>query len=167
MKLLTTLLLIVLIAPSFAQDYDLLNQKLTDLQKEDAVFLEKNLMATCCFGGPVYMHGKNQMTEDAKVTIRKLLVEGKSRQEILDHFRASVDPRTQQHYGNRILASPIATETVGKVSYWMVPVFFLIGLGLLTLAIRKLRTGSGAIDNKQELPSETVQQIEDELSELK
>ena len=167
MKIMTTLLLIILTVSGFAEEYELYNQKLTDQQKEDAIFLEKNLMATCCFGGPVYMHGKNQMTENAKITIRKLLIEGKDRNDILDHFRASIDPRTQQAYGNRILASPIATETVGRVSYWMVIVFFLVGLGLLTLAIRKLLAQGGKSESNDEVSSETVQQIEEELSELK
>lgn len=166
MKIRLILLLLVLILPVIGQDYEFYNQKLTEQQKEDAIYLEKNLMATCCFGGPIYMHGKNARTEDAKITIRKLLIEGKTRDEVLDHFRNTIDPRTQQPYGNRILASPKATETVGKVSYWMVVVFFVIGLGLLAVAIKKLSARSGKEESEEELPSETVQQIEDELSSL-
>lgn len=154
-----------MILPAFAQDYDSLQQKLTDAQKEDAIYLEKNLMATCCFGGPLYMHGKNQKTEDAKLTIRTLLIEGKTRDEILDHFRNSIDSRTGQPYGNRILASPKASETVGMVSYWMVVLFFLVGLFLLGLAIKKLSSRSGKQAAGEEIPAETIQQVEDELSE--
>ena len=127
----TIILLMALVSMLSAQDYEFYNEKLTDKQNEQAIYLEKNLMATCCFGGPVYMHGKNQMTEDAKITIRRLLIEGKSTDDVLDHFRNSIDSRTKQPYGNRILASPKASETVGKVSYWMVVLFSLIGLGIL------------------------------------
>ena len=166
MKIITTLLLFVLILPAAAEEFTTVNEKLTPEQKEDAIYLEKNLMATCCFGGPLYMHGKNAKTEEAKIIIRKLLLEGKTRDEILDHFRETIDPRTQQPYGNRILASPKASETVGKVSYWMVVVFFIIGLGLLAIAIRKLSGRSGKDDTAEELPSDTIQKIEDELSGL-
>lgn len=166
MKIITPLLLVILILPAFAEDYSSYNQQLTKTQKEDAVYLEKNLMATCCFGGPVYMHGKNAKTEEAKITIRKLLIEGKTRDEILDHFRNSIDQRTGQPYGNRILSSPKASETVGKVSYWMVVVFFVIGLGLLALAIKKLSSKGGKDEPADDVPSDTIQQIEDELSTL-
>ena len=125
MKMKTIILLMVLVSMLSAQDYEFYNQKLSDKQNEQAIYLEKNLMATCCFGGPVYMHGKNQMTEDAKVTIRRMLIEGKSTDDVLDYFRNTIDPRTKQPYGNRILAAPKASETVGKVSYWMVVLFSL------------------------------------------
>jgi len=165
MRILTTLLLFILILPAAAEEYTIVNDKLSDSQKEDAIYLEKNLMATCCFGGPLYMHGKNAKTEEAKIIIRKQLLEGKTRDEILDYFRETIDPRTQQPYGNRILASPKATETVGKVSYWMVVVFFVIGLGLLALAIKKLSTRSGTEEPAGEISSDTIQQIEEELSQ--
>lgn len=166
MKIITPLLLVLMILPAFAQDYDSVQQKLTDTQKEDAIYLEKNLMATCCFGGPIYAHGKNAKTEEAKLTIRTLLIEGKTRDEILDHFRNSIDSRTGQPYGNRILASPKASETVGKVSYWMVVVFFVIGLGLLAVAIKKLSAKGGKDEPTNDVTSETIQQIEDELTNL-
>lgn len=149
-----------------AQDYEFYNEKLTDKQNEQAIYLEKNLMATCCFGGPVYMHGKNQMTEDAKITIRRLLIEGKSTDDVLDHFRNSIDSRTKQPYGNRILASPKASETVGKVSYWMVVLFSLIGLGILGLALKKLQAKKQDSDPKIQLSDETLNKIESELSDL-
>jgi cytochrome c-type biogenesis protein CcmH/NrfF len=149
-----------------AQDYEFYNQKLTDTQNEQAIYLEKNLMATCCFGGPVYMHGKNQMTEDAKITIRRLLIEGKSTDDVLDHFRNSIDPRTKQPYGNRILASPKASETVGKVSYWMVVLFSLVGLVILGYALKKLQAKKQDSDPKNQLSDETLKKIESELSDI-
>ncbi|MCF7825925.1 MAG: cytochrome c-type biogenesis protein CcmH [Candidatus Marinimicrobia bacterium] len=166
MKIKIIILLLALMALLSAQDYEFYNQKLTDKQNEQAIYLEKNLMATCCFGGPIYMHGKNQMTEDAKITIRRLLVEGKTTDEILDHFRNSIDPRTNQPYGNRILASPKASETVGKVSYWMVVLFSLIGLLILFYALKKLHANKKGSDPKDQLSEETLKKIESELSEI-
>ena len=158
--------LIALVSMLSAQDYEFYNQKLTDKQNEQAIYLEKNLMATCCFGGPIYMHGKNQMTEEAKVTIRRLLIEGKSTDDVLDHFRNSIDPRTKQPYGNRILASPKASETVGKVSYWMVVLFSLVGLAILGYALKKLQAKKQDLDPKNQLSDETLKKIESELSDL-
>lgn len=166
MKTITLIILLTLTGFVFAQNYEFYNQKLTDGQKEDAIYLEKNLMSTCCFGGPLYMHGKNQKTEDAKVTIRRLLIEGKTTDEVLDHFRNSIDSRTGEPYGNRILASPKASETVGKVSYWMVVVFFIIGLGLLTLALKKFSAQKSKPSPKSGIPKETLTKIESELSDL-
>lgn len=148
-----------------AQDYDFYNQKLTQDQKEQAIHLEKNLMATCCFGGPLYMHGQNQMTEEAKITIRRLIIEGETTDDILDHFRNTIDPRTKQAYGNRILASPKANETVGKVSYWMVVVFSVIGLGILAFALKKLQSVKREVDSGEQVSEETLKKIESELTE--
>ena len=166
MKMKILILLIALVSTLSAQDYEFYNQKLTDKQNEQAIYLEKNLMATCCFGGPVYMHGKNQMTEDAKITIRRLLIEGKSTDDVLDHFRNSIDPRTKQPYGNRILASPKASETVGKVSYWMVVLFSLVGLVILGYALKKLQAKKQDSDPKNQLSDETLKKIESELSDI-
>jgi cytochrome c-type biogenesis protein CcmH/NrfF len=163
MKILRLFLILMFISLAFGEDYEFFNQKLTPEQKEDAIYLEKNLMATCCFGGPVYMHGKNQKTEEAKVTIRKLLIEGKSKDEILDYFRNTIDPRTGQKYGNRILASPKASETVGKVSYWSVVGFAVLGLILLALAIRKFLGNKTAEQNTAAVSDSVLKKIESDL----
>ena len=166
MKMNTYILLMVLVSMLSAQDYEFYNQKLSDKQNEQAIYLEKNLMATCCFGGPVYMHGKNQRTEDTKVTIRRLLIEGKSTDDILNHFRNTIDPQTKQPYGNRILAAPKANETVGKVSYWMVVLFSLIGLTILGYTLKKLLVKKQGTDPENKLSDETLKKIESELSDL-
>ena len=167
MKTLIMILLTATVSMANAQEYEFYNKELSKAQNEQAIFLEKNLMATCCFGGPIYMHGKNQRTEEAKITIRRLLVEGKTTDQILDYFRNSIDPRTNQPFGNRILASPKASETVGKVSYWMVVVFSLIGLGLLGFALKKLSVKKMKPNTKKQLSEETLKKIESELSEEK
>ena len=165
MKTLLMILLTAVMTLANAQDYEFYNKALSKEQNEQAIHLEKNLMATCCFGGPIYMHGKNQRTEDAKITIRRLLVEGMTRDQILDHFRNSIDPQTNQPYGNRILASPKASETVGKVSYWMIVVFSLIGLGLFGYALKKLKSQKMNANIKGQLSEDTLRKIESELSE--
>lgn len=165
MKIKTILVLTILMSLISAQDYDFYSQKLTEDQKEQAIHLEKNLMATCCFGGPLYMHGKNQMTEEAKITLRRLIIEGETTDEILDHFRNSIDPRTKQPYGNRILASPKASETVGKVSYWMVVAFVVAGLGILAIALKKLKSDKREVNPGEQVSDETLKKIESELSE--
>jgi cytochrome c-type biogenesis protein CcmH/NrfF len=165
MRIMTLVLVIFMLTVSgAAQVYEFYNKKLTPEQKEQAIYLEKHIMATCCFGGPVYMHGKNQRSEAEKITIRRLLLEGKTTDQILDYFRNSLDPRTGKPYGNRILASPKASETVGKVSYWMVAGFSVIGLLLLVLAIRKLRRRQSGSDEPVELSEETLKKIESEIS---
>lgn len=166
MRTMTTLLLMLFVSLASAQNYEFYNKKLTEDQKEQAIYLEKNLMATCCFGGPIYMHGKNQRTEEAKLTIRRLLIEGKTTDEVLDHFRNSIDPRTGAPYGNRILASPKASETVGKVSYWMVVGFAIIGLGLLSIAIKRLRSQKENPKPPAPLSNDALKKIESELSDL-
>ncbi len=165
MKKYTIALLLVFVGIAFTQNYEFYDKKLTDDQQEKAIYLEKNIMATCCFGGPVYMHGKNQKTEEIKITIRRLLIEGKTTDEILDHFRNSIDSRTGQPYGNRILASPKASETVGKVSYWMVVGFFIIGLVLLAIALNKMKAQKDTPQSQEDLPDDTLKKIETELSD--
>ncbi|MEA3286533.1 MAG: cytochrome c-type biogenesis protein CcmH [Candidatus Marinimicrobia bacterium] len=166
MKRILLILLVVLAGTAFTQNYEFYNKKLTAEQKEQAIYLEKNIMATCCFGGPIYMHGKNRVTEEAKITIRRLIIEGKTTDQVLDHFRNSIDPRTGKPFGNRILASPKASETVGQVSYWMVVGFAVIGLALLALAIKKLAVQKDKPAATGEISKETRQQIESELSDL-
>ncbi len=166
MKRILPILLFVLATTAFTQNYEFYNKKLTADQKEQAIYLEKNIMATCCFGGPIYMHGKNQITENAKVTIRRLIIEGKTTDQILDHFRNSIDPRTNQPFGNRILASPKASETVGKVSYWMVVGFAVVGFGILAMAIKKLLVQKNKPSTGDELSEDTLKKIESELSKL-
>jgi len=160
------ILLLTFVSLLSAEDYAFYNQKLTEPQNEQAIYLEKHLMATCCFGGPLYGHGKNQMTEEAKITIRRLLIEGQSNDEILDHFRNSIDPRTKAPYGNRILSAPKATETVGRVSYWMVVVFVIAGVVILAIALKKLKSVQRDTDGSRKVSDETLKKVESELSDI-
>ena len=162
----TIITILILVSMTFAQNFDDYQSQLSDEDQKRAIHLEKNIMAYCCFGGPVYGHGRNQKTEEAKLIIRQMLLEDKSDDEILDHFRNMINPGTGEPYGNVILASPKASETVGKVSYWMVVVFSLLGLGILGLALKRLSSGSKTDAPKEDLSDEARQKIESELSEL-
>lgn len=166
MRIITILLMTIWVGIAFSQSYESYNEQLSADQKNQAIHLEKNIMATCCFGGPVYMHGTNQKTEDAKITIRRMLIDGKTTDQVLDYFRNTIDPRTGQAYGNRILASPKASETVGKVSYWMVVGFAVTGLGLLAFGLKKLQRQKRRPQPDKAPTAETLEQIETELSNL-
>ncbi len=167
MKYLKYLLLICSISTLGAEDYSTYQDQLSPTQQKQAIQIEKQIMAACCFGGPVYSHGKNDITEKQKITIRKLLLEGKTEDEILDHFRNEIDHRTGEPYGNRILAAPKSDEAIGLVSYWMIAVFVLLGLGILVYVIRKLRMGASvSVPAKDPVSDETLEKIESELAEL-
>ena len=80
--------------------------------------LEATLMAPCCWSGTVADHGN----PDMEGKIRELAAEGKSREEIVDHFVGI--------YGERILAVPVARGF--NLMVWVAPVIVL-GLGTLVL----------------------------------
>ena len=75
-------------------------------------------MAPCCWSGTVADHGN----PDMEGKIRELAAEGKSREEIVDHFVGI--------YGERILAVPVARGF--NLMVWVAPVIVL-GLGTLVL----------------------------------
>jgi cytochrome c-type biogenesis protein CcmH/NrfF len=167
MKHITLLLVLCVVAPLLASDYDFYHSQLNADQQKQAIYLEKQIMAPCCFGGPVYSHGKNDLTEQARIDIRKLLVEGKTTDEVLDYFRNMIDPRTGTAYGNRILAAPKSNELVGQVSYWAIVGFVVLGLGVLVFVIRRLKkTPVESPEEETEAVSEDIlKRVETELAE--
>jgi|FLOH01.1.fsa_nt_gi cytochrome c-type biogenesis protein CcmH/NrfF len=164
-NLITTIILILITLPLFGDELSNLEKKLTDDQRKQAVYFEKNIMAVCCFGGPVHSHGQNQYTEAAKIDIRKMILAGRTESQILDYFRNQIDPRTGQPYGNRILAAPKSDEMVGQVSYWMVVAFSIVGLALLWIMIKRLRKpNSNSTPKATNIPIDS--RVEDELKAL-
>jgi cytochrome c-type biogenesis protein CcmH/NrfF len=163
-KTIQFILLISLVLPLLGDELSRLEKELTQEQRKEAIYFEKNIMAVCCFGGPAHSHGDNHYTESAKIDIRRLILAGKTKSQIFDYFRNQIDPRTQKPYGNRILAAPKSDEVVGQVSYWMVVVFSLLGLGALWIIIQKLRNSS-SITPKNNFTS-IDSRIEDELKAL-
>ena len=141
MKAITLTLGFLLAFAVFGDQVTDLDNRMTAPQKDRAINMEKQIMAACCFGGPVHSHGQNDYTEEERVEIRQLILDGKSDDQILDYFRNKIDPRTGKPYGNRILAAPKSNELLGQISYWMVAVFTLLGAAVLWIALRRLLSG--------------------------
>lgn len=173
MKLISFTLSLFLVFSVFGDQITDLDNRLTEPQKEMAIDMEKQIMATCCFGGPVHSHGQNDYTNEERREIRQLILDGKNEDQILNHFREKIDPRTGRPYGNRILAAPKSNELVGQVSYWMVAAFSIFGLGILWLALRKLivkrqsvQTNLKIADPAEKSNAKILEKVESELRDL-
>ena len=94
-----------------------LSQSITDRERLISE-LEGALMAPCCWSGTVADHGNPDMEKK----IRELAEEGRSQEEIVDHFVGI--------YGERILAVPVARGF--NLMVWVAPVIVL-GFGTLVL----------------------------------
>jgi len=89
------------------------------------------LIAPCCWTQPVSVH-YSAASEEVKAEVRRMLREGKSRQQILDAFVAQ--------YGTRILAEPPA-----RGLHWLPWVFLALGGTLMVTVIRRLRTNRDTV----------------------
>ena len=172
MKAITFTLSLLLAFAVFGDQVTDLDNQMTASQKDRAINMEKQIMATCCFGGPVHSHGRNQYTEEERIEIRQLILDGKSDDQILDHFRNKIDPRTGKPYGNRILAAPKSNELLGQVSYWMVAVFTLLGAAVLWFALKRLLgrrqsvSGESMPGTPEKTDKEILKKVESELKDL-
>ncbi len=138
MKVITLLFSFLLVFTLSADEITKLDNQMNPAQKEQTINMEKQIMAACCFGGPLHSHNRNDYTEEERLEIRQLVLQGQSDNQILDYFRHKIDPRTGMPYGNRILAAPKSDEFVGQVSYWMVVVFAVIGAAVLWFTLKIL-----------------------------
>jgi cytochrome c-type biogenesis protein CcmH len=102
--------------------------------EREAKQLEAKLMAPCCWAQQVSLH-QSPAADDIKQTIRKLLAEGKTSQQILDIYVAQ--------YGDRILAEPPA-RGFSRLIYVAPWVFLVASVGLVIVVIRRLRAVSPA-----------------------
>ncbi len=119
--------------------------------EREAKQIEAMLIAPCCWRQQVSLHGSPE-SEEIKANIRRLLADGKTRQQILDGYVAE--------YGARILVVPPARgfNFVLYVAPW---VFLVCGVGLVVFVIKRLRTPSA-----DTVPAELSTAPEDEtLSE--
>ena len=122
----------------------------------EAKEIETLLIAPCCWRQPIADHD-SEVAKDMKEQVRKMLVEGKSRQEIVDSY--------VEQYGVRILSIP---PQVGfnRLSFLM-PVFFIIaGFFVVGAYLRKWGgklpgTSSHRAANEVE---PMVQPLDDEMS---
>ena len=125
-----------------------------DIQEDLIKDLEQSLIAPCCWSGTVYDHGHSQMEKE----IRQMVEDGKSRQEIIDHYVAQ--------YGERILATPIASGF--NLMAWITPIIIgLIGIAVFLNYIRTPKVvKAGQSKPKSDLKIPYDDQIERELKAL-
>lgn len=102
--------------------------------EREAKQLEARLIAPCCWSQQVSLH-QSPAADDIKQTVRKLLAEGKTSQQILDIYVAQ--------YGDRILAEPPA-RGFSRLIYIAPWVFLVASVGLVVVVIRRLRAVSPA-----------------------
>jgi cytochrome c-type biogenesis protein CcmH len=130
------------------------------LEKEAKV-IEGLLIAPCCWSQQVSVH-QSPASDEIKQTIRRLLADGKTRQQILDVYVAE--------YGDRILAEPPARGFSTLI--YLLPWVFLAGsVGLVVLVIRKLRvppaeTAAAGGSTTGPPTEEETERIDEELRNL-
>jgi cytochrome c-type biogenesis protein CcmH len=128
--------------------------------EREARQLEAKLMAPCCWAQQVSLH-QSPAADDIKQTIRKLLAEGKTSEQIIDIYVAQ--------YGDRILAEPPA-RGFSRLIYVAPWVFLVASVGLVIVVIRRLRAVGPAparTERAAASPSEAeADRIDEELRNL-
>ena len=128
--------------------------------EREAKQLEAKLMAPCCWAQQVSLH-QSPAADDIKQTIRTLLAEGKTSEQILDFY--------VEQYGDRILAEPPA-RGFSRLIYVAPWVFLVASVGLVIVVIRRLRAVSPAparTERAAASPSEDeADRIDEELRNL-
>jgi len=125
--------------------------------EREAKQIEGLLIAPCCWSQPVAVHYSAQ-ADEVRAAIRRLLNDGKNRQQVLDAFVAQ--------YGTRILADP-----PGRGLHWLPWAFLLIGAAVTVAVIRHLRANREATA-AEEAPTTTsaddeyAERLDRELREL-
>ena len=93
--------------------------------------VEERLIAPCCWRAPLSQHYSGT-AEKMKEDLRQMLVEGKTQEDILDHYKAI--------YGERILSSP-PNAGFNRMAYLFTPLMFLTGAGVIFITLRRWRSG--------------------------
>ena len=128
--------------------------------EREAKQLEAKLMAPCCWAQQVSLH-QSPAADDIKQTIRTLLSEGKTSEQILDIYVAQ--------YGDRILAEPPA-RGFSRLIYVAPWVFLVASVGLVIVVIRRLRavTPAPARSERAAAPpsDDEADRIDEELRNL-
>ena len=96
-----------------------------------AALVEEQLIAPCCWRAPLSQH-YSSTAERMKEELRVMFANGKTQEEILDHYKAM--------YGERILSSP-PNAGCNRLAYLFTPLMFLVGGGLIFITLRRWRTG--------------------------
>lgn len=114
-------------APAWGQEQSPV--RLTLEQEKEALEISKLLRCPVCTGQLV-AESNAQKAQEIREEIRRMVAEGKTRQEILDYYA--------RRYGDWILASP-PLRGAGLVT-WLWPVLvFVVGGVLIAAYIRKVR----------------------------
>lgn len=96
-----------------------------------AASVEELLIAPCCWRAPLSQHYSGT-AERMKEDLRQMLANGKTQEEILDHYKSM--------YGERILSSP-PNAGFNRLAYLFTPLMFLVGGGVIFLTLRRWRNG--------------------------
>jgi cytochrome c-type biogenesis protein CcmH len=146
---------ILLVFCLFGGVYSVEEQSVKDETQRE---LESEIMAPCCYGGPVADHD-SEAARQVKTQIAGLLAEGKTKEEILDMYVAI--------YGEQILARPRA-RGFNLLAYIMPPVILLVGGLLFVYFISRIK--SPAPDSVEVESSnygdEFFKKVEKEMKEL-
>ena len=102
-----------------------------DSRERIAASVEELLIAPCCWRAPLSQHYSGT-AERMKEDLRQMLANGKSQEEILDHYMAM--------YGERILSSP-PNAGFNRLAYLFTPLMFLAGGVMIFLTLRRWRNG--------------------------
>ena len=125
--------------------------------EREAKRIEELLIAPCCWSQPVAVHYSAE-ADEVRIGIRRLLGEGKTRQQVLDAFVAQ--------YGTRILADP-----PGRGLHWLPWLFLLFGGAATVVVIRHLRANRDASPPEEPATSSPADEqyagrLEEELRDL-
>ncbi len=120
--------------------------------------LEYMIMAPCCYGAPVGDHDSDA-AKQVKAQITQLLIEGKTRDEILDMYVAI--------YGERILAQPRA-QGFNVLAYVMPLLILVIGGMVVIYVINQMTAPQPQIPkpSRKSYSDEFFQKIEREMEDL-
>ena len=102
-----------------------------DGRERIAAAVEEQLIAPCCWRAPLSQHYSGT-AERMKEDLRKMLADGKTDEEIIDHYKAM--------YGERILSAP-PNAGFNRMAYLFTPLMFLVGGGIIFITLRRWRIG--------------------------
>ena len=125
--------------------------------EEDIKYLERNIVAPCCFRQPVASHGEGQGPV-VRREIRQLLTAGMTRDQVIEYY--------VNKYGTKILAQPPA-EGFNVIAY-VFPVFIgILGFFVVGMIVMnwKENRGSRRSQPATSTPAPTASSIESRIEE--
>ena len=120
--------------------------------EQEAKRIETLINAPCCWRQPVSDHQSPDATR-IKAEIRQMLKEGKTEDEILDHY--------VEIHGARILSIP-PQEGFNRTAFLMPLFFTILGLAIVGAVLHKWRSSREKKTPSEETPAESP--LDDEMS---